>query len=527
MIQRCRRKSFVEDLLTYRSKRASEMTDEEIIATSRLFSENYGVWSKESKKAGQQIKLSPQMIRKLFVKMSDCSVALAFYQTELVGHVFYVRRHIQNRGYVTWIMQLVVKKSFRGHSIGTKLMHSIWQLSDSYAWGLYTSNPMTIRSLENATMRKVDIKKINSRFKKIAPYLRDLLPIENWTDSYTPGIAYTDFYVEHGDLNNRIKQAYKDGDFPLPSKLPEGHEWIAIVFRDQQPALNSEEQLDMYTEFSHSALVQAYSNMDMQSHSWSSHTESEIAFLRRYIDNDNKVIDVGCGIGRLTNGLAKHGVKTHGIDFSQTQLDVAVEPACEKASFECADARKYRTRKKYDAAICMYDVIGSFPDEKDNFQILKRIYKMLKPGGIIILSVMSMDITMRRCRKSKNVVRDIHYHIDRLLSLKGSKTMQTTGDVFNGKLIVIDELTGICYRKEQFFPDDDLPIEYLIRDRRYTRTEIQTLVQDAGFIIEDAYYFQAGRLEKPLKPSNGHAKEILVIARKPARRKGLLMKLWN
>ena len=50
--------------------------------------------------------------------------------------------------------------------------------------------------------------------------------------------------------------------------------------------------------------------------------------------------------------------------------------------------------------------------------------------------------------------------------------MQNTGDVFDGKQIVLDERTGICYRKEQFFLPDRLPVEYIIRDRRYTKKSI-------------------------------------------------------
>ena len=38
-------------------------------------------------------------------------------------------------------------------------------------------------------------------------------------------------------------------------------------------------------------------------------------------------------------------------------------------------------KKYFDVAICVYDVIGSFPDEDDNLKVLKNIYNHLYSGG--------------------------------------------------------------------------------------------------------------------------------------------------
>jgi len=355
---------------------------------------------------------------------------------------------------------------------------------------------------------------INRRFKKISPYLDDLLA-NDWISSYTPGMVNTQFHIDHGNLPKKIAAAYADGKFPLNQKLPEGHEWLAIVFSDQQPYLKNENQLTMYLEYSKSVLVHAYSMMNMRDHGWTRYTEEELSFLSRFVFPNCRVLDVGCGTGRLTNGLARKGASVHGIDFSKKQLEIAEEAKVEDASFQLVDARKYSTRKKYDRVICMYDVVGSFPDEKDNLRILKKIYKNLKPGGIAVLSVMNMELTRKNCQIKKNVVPDIYGSIDRLLRLNGSNTMQSTGDVFNGEFIIIDDSTGLCYRKEQFFSENYLPLEYLIRDRRYTKQEISRLVQKVGFDVEECYCFRAGFLEDELKSTDPHAKEILVVARKP------------
>ena len=103
--------------------------------------------------------------------------------------------------------------------------------------------------------------------------------------------------------------------------------------------------------------------------------------------------------------------------------------------------------------------------------------------------------------------------------------MQRSGDIFAPKYLLIDDTTGIVYRKEQFFDEESLPIEYTIRDRRYTSKGIQSLVRRAGFIVKECYYVQAGHFETPLLSTSDKAKEILVIAQKDTRINALFNRL--
>ena len=49
-----------------------------------------------------------------------------------------------------------------------------------------------------------------------------------------------------------------------------------------------------------------------------------IQFIQRYADIAGKcIVDVGCGGGILTEGLAKHGADALGIDLSEDLIDIA------------------------------------------------------------------------------------------------------------------------------------------------------------------------------------------------------------
>lgn len=491
------------------------MSDRDIMDTSRLFSDNYGVWSNTSTiNPGKPIKFSEKRIMHSFVSKPDRYVAMVFDDEKLIGHAFYMRRTIQKDKIITWILQLVVDKNYRGRKIGTKLIHSIFGLSDSFAYGLFTSNPMTIKALENATFRHVDMKKINSKLDIIRAAAYDIFDDMNWIEQYREGIVDTKFQIDHSLINQNIRKVYKNEDFPLPENLPEGHEWLAFTFKSQPPLIENEYQLKILTEYSDDIIKKAYSRMNMENQAWMKHSESEVELIEKIIGMNRRILDLGCGQGRHANRLAENGHTVVGVDFSEAHIEKAKSQNKGNVKYVLGDARQYREKIPFDVVLSMYDVIGSFPSKNENERIVKNAYKNLKKDGVFIASVMNMELTRYRCIKSNNVVSSIDDNIDKLLRLKPSSRMQNTGNVFDGKTILIDNSTGICYRKEQFTSGDALPCEYIVRDMRYSRRGIISLFHREGFSVEEVYCFNAKDINKRLSQENKDAKEILVIARK-------------
>ena len=140
------------------------------------------------------------------------------------------------------MLQLVVNKKYRGQHVGTKLMHSIWGLSDAFAWGLYTSNPLTINALEEATMRKVNVRLIDKYIGDLKKVAYDLFDNDTkWLNSYHRGVVDTNFWTDHSEISKKIEyyeSEYSRG-FPLNKNLAEGHEWFAFTFRTQPISLRS------------------------------------------------------------------------------------------------------------------------------------------------------------------------------------------------------------------------------------------------------------------------------------------------
>jgi hypothetical protein len=120
---------------------------------------------------------------------------------------------------------------------------------------------------------------------------------------------------------------------------------------------------------------------------------------------------------------------------------------------------------------------------------------------------MNLELTYRRARHLFSLMKEPN----RLLELPASDTMESSGNVFNPDYYMIDEVTDIVYRKEQFTKGTDLPVQLLVRDRRYRRPEITAMCMKAGLTVLWSRYVRAGEWDKELGTDDDHAKEILVL----------------
>ena len=181
------------------------------------------------------------------------------------------------------------------------------------------------------------------------------------------------------------------------------------------------------------------------------------------------------------------------------------------------DCRTWKGTFPFDLIICLYDVVGSFRSKEDNLRILGNIRENLRPGGHAVVSVMNLDFAGMSCARSVGGQTDELYKL--LRELKPSNNMADTGEVFDGKLALIDRQEGLVYRKEQFDGNDSrLRRELIVVDRRFTKKSICELCHEAGFDVVMSRYTRSGfqspafinRLRGPR-----WGKEILLLLKKP------------
>jgi trans-aconitate 2-methyltransferase len=96
-----------------------------------------------------------------------------------------------------------------------------------------------------------------------------------------------------------------------------------------------------------------------------------------------RVLDVGCGNGRVTTEIATRVPRGEvtGVDSSQSMIDFAVSNMSAEASpnlrFEVADARSLRFREEFDLVVSL-NALHWIPDQD---RALQSIFAALKSGG--------------------------------------------------------------------------------------------------------------------------------------------------
>ncbi len=86
--------------------------------------------------------------------------------------------------------------------------------------------------------------------------------------------------------------------------------------------------------------------------------------------------------------------------------------------------------------------------------------------------------------------------------------------MFDPDYYLCDTASGVVYRKEQFsVSDGQLPLEIIVRDRRYGVQELTTACEAAGLETLAVRPVKAGQWQIALNELDRSAKEILYIGR--------------
>ena len=484
----------------YKVVSGAKITDDLIDEIKALFDSSYGMWSSShapsASLAGQRISFPRKAYVEYFRGSADydgeCEVALCYDGDKLIGEAIYVNRDT-HRGKVALVVQLVVHKDYRRRGIGSALLGSIWGFSDYYAWGIVTSNPCTVKTLEKATCRQCSASEIikNKHFlsREVLANIRFLDDSRDTWVVNANGKGYASrICTGFATSRDEATSAQKEVESRLGG-IGAQDEWLAFVF-NSQPIVSDEAFRRMLDE-SNFIVRDAYSRMNVHGQGWTRYADAEVDAILKSVNVSpvSAICDFGSGCGKHLKALSQRGfADLSGIDFTATGNDGVVVRG---------DCRNWEGSKRFDLILCLYDVVGSFRSLEDNRAILSNIYKNLNPGGQAVVSVMNlsyegMDNAKAVGSKAGELYRELR-------TLKPSTNMAETGEVFDGRYALIDRENGLVYRKEQFDGGDNrLRRELVVVDRRFTKKAIEALCREGGFDVISSRYVRAGFGKAPL-----------------------------
>ncbi len=229
--------------------------------------------------------------------------------------------------------------------------------------------------------------------------------------------------------------------------------------------------------------------------------EATVAFykeiLRREGLHPRTCVDLACGTGSVTAILARQGLMVTGVDMSEEMLTVAMEKVMDMdhpPRFVCQKLQELRLPRGVDLAVCALDSLDYITDPDDCREAIRRVYKVLNPGGIFIFDVNTPE---------------------KLRAMDGQVFLDEDDDVYCVWRGEFDEETNICSYGMDLFQRRGDVWERSFEEHReyaYSQEQLTDYLKAAGFTHIEGY---ADRLLEAPRPGE---QRIYIKARKGKRK---------
>ena len=135
-------------------------------------------------------------------------------------------------------------------------------------------------------------------------------------------------------------------------------------------------------------------------------------FVEQHCRIPGRVIDLGCGTGRVAVPLARAGHAVTAVDLSAEMLNVAGEKAAAEG------LRLDRVRANiveldgfhdgiFDYALCLFATLGMVNGTAARRRVIGHAFRLLRPGGLLVLHVHSRWHHLRTAAGRRWLMRDI------------------------------------------------------------------------------------------------------------------------
>ena len=226
----------------------------------------------------------------------------------------------------------------------------------------------------------------------------------------------------------------------------------------------------------------------------SPHHPKDVPFyLGRLRSPAARVLELGCGTGRVSLPLAQECGFLHGIDLSEAMLKICKERMAaggleeDRATFTNADISSFRLSERFDLIIAPFRVIQNLETDAQLAGLFRCIRDHLAPGGCCILNVFNPNRTAEAMLTEwasdlENKAWEVETEDGRVVCYDVRR--QLTPD----PLVLYPELIYRRFIGEEMVEEEILPIPM----RCFYPPEFLSLIEKHGFTIHETWGGYAG-----------------------------------
>jgi len=111
------------------------------------------------------------------------------------------------------------------------------------------------------------------------------------------------------------------------------------------------------------------------------------AVMRKFTAEQNLILELGCGTGRLSAQFSRDNFSIIGVDRSFSMLKVARSMADRNYHIICADIVNFQLKKKPDFIFCVHDTVNYLTDKKEIVKMLGCVKKNMHENSIFLFDI--------------------------------------------------------------------------------------------------------------------------------------------
>jgi tRNA (uracil-5-)-methyltransferase TRM9 len=134
------------------------------------------------------------------------------------------------------------------------------------------------------------------------------------------------------------------------------------------------------------------------------HFTWDIEILSQYVSDGDRILDLGCGNGRLLKVLRGRKMEYFGLDTSKKLIEIARREHPQNR-FEVGDILNLPYSDDFFNKVFVIRTLHHIPSKEFRLQALREARRVLKPGGLLVLTVWNVWGS----KYKKNLLRVVKY----------------------------------------------------------------------------------------------------------------------